>query len=473
FYRGPLHEMLEITKITLNTDIDNLINRIPDYIHLEYDAHELKLNCDAGYLVQDFLLEVARDNVMYNLFKNILYNKKFKLTEIAEIYFVSEGSIRSRIEHYNQILARFDLKLSFYEVDLIGNESNKRYFFNILFTEFRQFFMAHLDPDTEENEKLLQEMRKILSEKQKQLLSTTYYKLARWLSIARIRISNQQYVQISADKVEAISKEIEFAKFEQTYRLIENNLIENTVLPLEEIVWAYVTILDTVDYSGESKNRSMHRDRPFDETDGIFYRMIQETAKSLQMSGYGDFHFSVFSYLKNIRDLTELSPIYQLATDALVSYTFQENIDIFELWKQKILEYKDQLSFEIKFIDGIVTHLTLITSRFVYFSRTNKKVVCSFSGETGLSNLLETKLTDYLGDLVELIFISTHEITDKLLVRYRADMIISNYPIRNCAILNYRIPYIPQSKDYEELRKHIYDEVKENTSRSKGIQQHY
>lgn len=460
-----LCELLDITKITLNTDIDNLINRIPEYIQLEYNGHELQLKCQAGYLVQDFLLEVAKDNVMYNLFKNILYNRKFKLHEIAEMHFSSEGSIRSRIEHYNKILKRFNLKLSFYEVDLIGDEINKRYFFHILFTEFRQFFMAHPDHDTEENERLLQEMREILSKKQKQLLNITYYKLVRWLSIARIRVINQQYVELPAEKVAAISKEKEFLEFERTYRLIEDNLIENTVLPLEEIVWAYVTTLDTVDYSGEIKNRSMHRDSSFDETDGVFYQMIQETAKMLNMSGHGDFHFSVFSYLKNIRYLSQLSPIYQLATDTLIFYTREENEGVFELWKQKIVKYINSLSFDIEFIEGIAAHLTLITSQFFQSSRTKKRVICSFSGETGLSNLLRVKLADHLGDLVELIFISTHEITDRILLKYRADIVISNHPIKNCTVLNYRIPYIPQSKDYEELRKAIYIDSDKSNSR--------
>ncbi|MFV0362263.1 MAG: hypothetical protein ACK5LL_04120 [Suipraeoptans sp.] len=123
-----------------------------------------------------------------------------------------------------------------------------------------------------------------------------------------------------------------------------------------------------------------------------------------------------------------------------------------------LITMKDNLTFKLYYPEDICANLTLITYQYSRHVEYNiNRIICSFSGESGLASYLSGKLKDLLSDDIEILFISNENITTEVTIKEQADLIVCNYVLSDTTIEIpiFRMPYVPSEKDWLSLCEYI------------------
>ncbi|MFV0362264.1 MAG: helix-turn-helix domain-containing protein [Suipraeoptans sp.] len=310
---------LGVTRKTLNTDVDFIMETLPDDFSLTIDGTTINIINNNSKQIQDYILEFAMDSAIFRIMENVLYDIPMNIHGLAEELFISESSIRKRIIYYNKIIKRFNVELSSYSIQLLGDEICLRYFLHAFFTEFRQLVI--LAPRTKRiiHTDLYSKLRNAMLEKNYPIVNTSYFKAEHWFSLAVVRIQDNNFVKIDDDKLKhIILASIRYKEFKEVYLNVTSEICNTNDLPEDEIMWAFITILDTVIYSSNEKRFGMYRsDLIYNEKSTMLHTINESMAHKVGLSGNGDFSTVLFAYFRNLTLLTALSPVYQVSSTSI------------------------------------------------------------------------------------------------------------------------------------------------------------
>lgn len=460
-YSGPilfseLQAMLNVTNKTLLSDLLLLRETLPTGYELIERERLISIDCADGKSLQDYIHHLAMGSAIYQIMETILHNKVISIFDLEEKLSLSVSSIRKRILHYNKVLKPFHLELSSYNIELIGDEIDIRQFMFSFFTEFRQLVVLNPEAPLSGYHYLYAKMRTAMVENRYPLLNTSYFQVTQRLILAQIRTKNHQYVSLKNERLrECVLTSRYYPEFRKAFALT----FDVSALPEDEFIWAFISSLDTVVYSTREKSLGMFRnDVVLYSNETVYYQLIHSVAASLGLLGDGDFLNIHFAYLRNLSLLTAMSPIYQLTAISIVDLAKTDFLPLFELWYNAIRDKQDNLPFAIEKLEDVCATLALLSSQFHYEQEAKlRKIICSFSGESGVTAFMEKQLQNIIEHDIEVIPIVNQRVTSSLVTRTSVDLVICNYSISDTAIKVpiYRLPYLPTDKDWHTLQKYL------------------
>ncbi|MDP1142302.1 helix-turn-helix domain-containing protein, partial [Klebsiella pneumoniae] len=125
---------------------------------------------------------LIQDSVKYRLILLFLEQKNYMIFELAELLLLSESTLFRKIKELNKLLLEFDIQIK--NNKLIGEESQIRYFYYLLFDSLHPKFR----PDLLQVTKFQVEFVRQLEETLKVNFSeSSKDKLYRWLAITERR----------------------------------------------------------------------------------------------------------------------------------------------------------------------------------------------------------------------------------------------------------------------------------------------
>lgn len=286
------------------------------------------------------------------------------------------------------------------------------------------------------------------------IINNSYFKMSHWLLIADIRIRAHCFVEIEdQDFKESVMASDSFKELEVAYSKVYQDL------PSDEVVWILITSLDAVIYDAQEKRLGMYRsDVILNTNEASVYKIIQKVAIPLKLGGDSGFTSVFFSYFRNLAQLTALSKVYQISSTATIELVKDRLPTLFKLWKDALATMSGELNFKIEFLEDVSASLALISSQFDYaaFNKYNK-IICSFSGEPGLTPYLQTAFKKLVKTGSEVVFLSNIRITSEVIEKEKADLVVTNFYLSDTTINipMYRIPYAPSRKDWYKLEEFI------------------
>ena len=458
-----LERVLDTTQKTVLSTIDYAKTLLPSSFSLSVDDRRVRLHSNGSQSIEAIIIEIAKKTLSYQIIENAFYDTELNIHTLAHKLFVSESTLRVRIKHINRMLATFKCRLSFYDINISGDEANIRYFYYTYFSEFQELFISVSEDAISYCTKIINEIKSEIVKKNHKLLKYSYQQVTRWFLITRDRIKIGKFVQIDDALVERMKARSTYACFKSVYAKEVASLLDKSDIPESEIVWAYLLSLHSVVYMKDTDRAELF----YDEEDNKqllnkIDAFLEVAFDSLPIHNDHREEFkSIHSaYLINLAILSEITPLFQLGFPTVKNYVISNLERLYLAWTEKIIPLKNDEIFDIEYIESVSAQLAMITSQFVYNQHHKaERVLYSFEGEAGFVVYLETLARTLLPKGVEGIFIYDEPITPELIAEIEPDIIAHNYKIADvldgCKM--FRMSHIPQVQEWTSLRELIID----------------
>lgn len=455
-----LEGMLEVTKKTLAVDLSEIQPILPKDYQLHISEKNISLRSKTNDSVEKVLIEIAKSTLTYKLLDSIFCNRYANIHDYSEHLYISVTSLKRKIIYINRVLEMFGCKISPYSMKMTGSEVNIRYFFYTFFSELQEEYVINDDARTEDNYEIYVRMKNNINRFNQQI-NFGYRQGTMWLFVTRIRIGASEYVKLPQSFITRIQSTEDFKNFKESYEDEIQNYTNLEFISDDEMIWAYIVILDAIVYSYHDRSPALYRSdsdnlKTLQEIDPILEPMIQRL--KIPKAQADKFMYIHRAYLLNLSLLNELSPIFQ-KTSQSIKYYIQDSLEtIYDVWYKYLKNIDCEKFCSESFLEDVCVKLAMISSQFFYHQEFKiKKILFAFSGEAGFVAYLETMALNLLPKGVEAIFNSSTRITESLVRELEPDLIVCNFKnlgvINNCAM--YRISHIPTIKEWTVLREHI------------------
>ena len=455
-----LEETLNVSKKTVLSTLEFTKTLLEENTYLTVSEKSVRLFNNSKYPIEVAIVEIAKQTIPTQVLVHVFHNRNLNIRELAEELFVSESTLRSVITHMNKTLSLFNCSLSFYDVKMIGNEIDIRYFFYAYFSEFQELFSSIFCDKLQHCIEIFEDMKKTSVEQKGRLLNYSSQQVIRWLLITRERLELKKYVHVEEEFIKGIKKRLSYKEFKTIFEANITRYLHNQQIPEAEIVWAYVTSFNTIIYLKDSR-RELYRDE--DDTKHCKEKIatvLNKAADKLKFSNdvREEFIDIGTAYLLNLSLLTELSMSFQIGAEVVKSYVVNNLECLYRGWIEYLSNITEEELFPISNVHTLATQLAMISSQFVYKQKARaEKVLFSFEGESGFPAYLETLVKRRLPNGVEGIFVYNEPITASLIEKIQPNIIVCNYQMReefrSCKLL--RMSYVPQIQEWTMLEKLI------------------
>jgi len=455
-----LEEQLSSSKKTILTTIDYLKTLLPAECSLSIIEKRVQLHNDSKQTMDRAIIEIAKQSISFQILEHAFLDKPMNIHELAKKMFVSESTLRTRIKHMNKTLDIFDCQLSFYDVKLLGDEVNIRYFGYAYFSEFQKLHISIGEKQLEVCLQVYTGVKRRLQQYDDKLEGYSYQQIIRWLLLTKERLEVKKYVNIELGFIKRIQKQSAYKVFEIVYRTEIAKHWGVSELPKSEIVWAYIVSLHTIIYSNDEK-RVLHCAKENNQLPKEKIVLLLEKIMDIFCIAQEDkkeFLALHMAYLVNLSLLTELSPIFQLGSSKVKDYIINNLESLYNIWYECLINVNKEDLFLIYNIQSMSAQLAMISSQFIYEQKVQaKKVLYSFEGEAGLVAYLEALAKTVLPKGIEGVFVYSEPITAALIEQIQPDIVVYNYEMKEeiigCKI--FRLSYIPQNKEWTYLKRAI------------------
>ena len=455
-----LEVVLNVSKKTVLSTLEFTKMLLEENTRLVVTEKSVKLLNNSEYPIEVVLVKIARQTIPTRVMEHVFYDRNLNIRELAEELFVSESTLRSIITHMNKTLSLFNCSLSFYDVKMLGAETDIRYFFYAYFSEFQELFSSVFGDKLQCCIEIFEDMKKTSVEQKSGLLNYSHQQVIRWLLITRERLELKKYVHVKEAFIKDIKERHSYKIFKTIYEANITRHLRNQQIPETEVVWAYVTSFNTIIYLKDSC-QNLHIDG--EDTKHCKEKIsvvLDRVADALRFPNDNREEFFAIgtAYLLNLSLLTKLSMSFQIGSEAVKSYIANSLEGLYEIWTECLSEITEEDLFPISNVHTLATQLTMISSQFAYRQKTRvEKVLFSFEGESGFPAYLETLAKRRLPNGVEGIFVYNEPITASLIEKIQPNIIVCNYQMReefrSCKLL--RMSYVPQIQEWTMLEKLI------------------
>jgi Transcriptional antiterminator len=456
-----LEESLKISKKTVLTTLEFMGTLLPPALTLLVTERGVQLRNDGNQSIDAVIIEIAKQTISYQVLRYAFYDGDLNIRELAEKLYTSESTLRTRIGHMNKTLRMFACRLSFYDVKLIGNETNIRYLYYAYLSEFQELFISDCEEKLKYCSSIYENMKVILEKDHGKQLNYSYQQITRWMLITRDRMELGKFARVKREVIERIQGRDSYAIFKEVYMSELIRQFENLEIPESEIVWAYVVSFNSVIYLNTQEDKILYHDEADNQSDKEKISLLLEKMMktlNIQERDKDDFLLMHMAYLLNLSLLTKISPIFQLGSASVKSYVVNTLEGLYTAWFQCLSDLDSSDLFPISNIYSMSAQLAMISSPFIYRQKTRvEKILYSFEGESGFPVYLEALARTLLPSGTEGVFIYNEPLTSALLKKIQPDIIVCNYQpfdkVSGYKVL--RMSYIPQIQEWTLLKELI------------------
>ena len=456
-----LEETLNISKMTVLSTLEFANTLLPATLSIVIIDKGVQLRNESEQSIDMALIDIAKQTISYQVLKHVFYDENLHIRKLADKLFISESALRVRIAHMNKVLRAFGCSISFYDVKINGDETNIRYFYYAFFSEFQELFIASCEDQLIDCSDVYSKMKRVLEKYDHGLLNYSYQQAARWLFIITERMKLNKCVWITASLSKRMGNRISYRDFEAIYQYEMSRHLNQPRVPEAEVIWAYIVGFSTIIYTNTRKQNALSRYEEDNRTDMEMIAVaLMKVMDELGVHPHvrEGFEATHMAYFLNLRLLTEVSPIFQMGSNAVKSYAVKHLNPLYSTWLDPLAELDDAKWINISHMRSMAAQLAMISSQFVFRQgRHAEKIIFSFDGEAGLPVCLESMARMLLPKGVEGIFIYDEPITTKLIKRISPDIVVTNYQtheaIAGCRTL--KMSCIPQVREWTLLRELI------------------
>ena len=455
-----LEKQLQVSQKTVLSTLHLAESLLPNDISLEVINKNIILHNDTNQSIEVVLIDIAKQTIPFQVLEHVFFDGNLNIRELAEKLFTSESTLRIRIAHMNKILATYKCRISFYDVKLLGEESNIRLFFYAYFSEFQELFISVTGDRLQYCFDIYNSMKQLLTQHGDKLLNYSYQQVERWLLITRDRMELGKFVSIRETLANRIRKRPSYQYFKDIFKSEITHHLNISTIPESEVIWGYILGFNCIIYINDD-NRSLYYsdsdNKPYAEKITAVLNSVASILKVLNTDRENFFAVHT-AYLLNLSLLAEISPLLQLSSDAVKNYVATNLMDIYVVWQNCLSDLLDEGLFPNLNTESVATQLALISSPFIYHQKAQPiKALYSFEGEPGLMTHLDMLAKTLLPSNIESVFVHNDPLTIELLKQIQPDVIICNHQLPK-ELDNYnvfRMSYVPQLHEWSLLKDFI------------------
>ena len=163
-------------------DISYIGRMIGEPMEVIRQNNKLVLNMSESQTLDEVISFLIQDSIKYRLILLFLEQKNYMIFELAELLLLSESTLFRKIKELNKLLLEFDIQIK--NNKLIGEESQIRYFYYLLFDSLHPKFRPDLLQVTKFQVEFVQQLEETLKVN---FSESSKDKLYRWLAITERR----------------------------------------------------------------------------------------------------------------------------------------------------------------------------------------------------------------------------------------------------------------------------------------------
>ena len=462
-----LEEFLSISRKTVFTTLDFAKTLLPPHLTIIVNDEGVMLQNESNQSIESAIMDIAKQTLSYQIIEHAFFNLDLNIHDLAEKLYVSESTLRVRIKHMNKMLSEFGCKLSYYDVTMIGEEANIRYFYYAYFAEFQELYVHVCEDMLQYCDDIYNNLKKMIAVYDYKSLNYSYQQVTRWLLITKERMDLEKYIKLDESFLERMRTRTSYNFFKKVYVEELSHYLSNPNIPEDEIVWAYVMTFNTVIYTRNDGERILFQDEEdnkpiMQKIEMVLFRALETSInrKRLKKEDIDDFLEVHMAYLLNLSLLTEISSIFQWGSPAVLGAVRPMIQDLYQMWFDILSDLHEEELFKISNLYCISLQLAMISSQFYNNNKSKaEKVLYSFEGESGLAVYLQSLAKRMLPLGVEAEFIYNVPITSEKIESINPDVLVHNYElVENIeGIKTFRMSQIPQIQEWNCLKELVID----------------
>ena len=456
-----LQRNMNVTMPTVKREMEILNQEMADYLTFvqpSYGMHSLEISKHES--IDTINNALAKGTLVYRILEYLLHNRKMSFWESADYLCVSTATLARTIQHMNEVLKGYNIRICSSNLKFFGTERDIRTFFYDFFIEFSDGSI--LSPDLEADAfEFIEYLKK------HNVLSINYnlYRVALWTMIIKTRWKSHCFINCEFPYLDMIVNDQHFINFQKTIKKWNWGI---SYLPQHEIVWSYLCLLHCISYSDsiaideDTYHYCFHAFHEATVLEQIHY-CINTYIPALEADART--HAKLEYLLLNTYLLSQISRTFERVPVSLRAYMNQEHPDIVAAcgdYLNKILAHSD-IGFEHP--DDIAIQMAIILlSRTQVDDSKPLKIVLAIRGAAGFDHYIAENLKKHILAQVETgVFIRFNSLRNENHLD-SAHLIIHNFHMSKAKEFHcprYRIPSTPTHHDWENLDRYMKQFIKQ------------
>ena len=456
-----LAQVLHCSLPTLRDDINALNTNLSDYIKISSPSFgELALHCIDTVSIDSLIAILTKKTVVYQIIDNLCYGRWHSSQQVLDALLISRTNLQQILRHMNRTLQLFNISISTKKFSFIGKEKDIRVFLFAFYSEFGDRTIVLEDSTT-----YVERFLSMYQQTDLPRLHFCHFRLALWGSIAHIRRKQQRFVSLSEPLKKEITNQMNFLTFASFHRRFTDTNQLDKLLPTDEAVWAYITVLDCIAYTdvlshAETPLQFVYRWEKCPKIIEEAHQFLTTTFSRTREFVTDDMMNILESFLINARLLMKASANFEVMTSPLKKMAIDMYNELYALWYQQLSQLPQGSNFRFDKVDNLAVSLTLFHASIRKQKQQRKKlrVLFAFQGRAGFDDYLAKFSKVLITDNMQADYFLERVIDKEVIVQLQAGLIICNYDLNiqeeiACPIV--RIPNIPTLADWGRARAMI------------------
>lgn len=187
-----LSELLKISRPSVESyleDIPYLGRMMGKPLEVLREGNKVGIEMETTQSLDEIISFLIQDSIKYRLLILLLHQKNYMVADLAEVLLTSESTLFRKIKELNKILSEFELQVK--NNKLVGEESQIRYFYYMLFEALNPKFRPDLLGVTKPHIDFVRQLEETLKVN---FSKSSQDKIYRWLAITekRRQLSDKQ-----------------------------------------------------------------------------------------------------------------------------------------------------------------------------------------------------------------------------------------------------------------------------------------
>lgn len=413
---------------TLRGDIAHLNETLSSYLVLTLRSGQVKLTMLNGCSIDIAISHLAKETLSYQIIELLYHCRNWSVQKTLFTLNISRTKFFNTLNHMNQMLKEFNLRIATNPFRFEGSEADIRVFLFHFYTDFSDLTMVE-----SESKVLTQHVKNAVCQSDAPHLYLCYFRLNFWMEIIYVRWRYKQFVSIQEELKEKLIKTIDFLKFKINFQQTNQHADKFASIPQDEWMWLYIVILDFVVYSGESNQDDKRRTFTYrrNEEGDVLTACWQFLSKALPEEMLIDASLDlskIEAFLLNMQLLNQLTPSFEKIAPKLKSFIKQSHPKSYHFWQNALEEKLCQVTFPFCHTEDIAVGLTLLYQNILMTKKQTKVLVLfAFQGGKGFDDYLINQSKAYVMPGVEVRYFLEHILMEEDVIRTQADLVVCNY----------------------------------------------
>lgn len=438
---------LRVTQKTTQQDITFINEQFPDTIKLLiYNGVPSLHKISDNHLITNHLNTLVENNPLFFVIESIFNGNTHDSYYYSDKLFISDSTLKKHLSILRSVLEHYSLTLSTSPIDIIGNEMNIRYFY---FQYFRYGRKTSHNTLRDDQYMFVYNTIQSLIDNYGLVLNVDYYRVASWLLIFETRLEQQKFVQIPKKVHDKYKDKASYLKFKSAVLTHFSNNPLSSRLNDSEILFCYLTRLDTIIYEEHKSfftNDFFYQFKNFEKLILSFFEK-----SNLGLSKNISLVYILQAYLTNLSMLTELTPLFQTIPYKLTRIVEKKYPATITIWHELL---KKEMDFSYAY--DVAINLTLLTETKMH---KKKNILFVLTGESSSVNFYKENALKCTPYDMNPIFVFNAPLDNNLLEKINIDLCVCNLtpPKSIDPAKLFRLSDIPLESEWQELLTLLYN----------------